>query len=178
MEDLKDKETEKLVHKFDTVLNYLFELSGRRPTEKRLNKLIRVRKQDIEWGEVWDILNKLEDEKLIRKRTAPYSRFPNEILFLLTWDGKLMKIRDGYRGKLKREKPKWPQRHPILYALLASIGGAIISISIGLLLWWVDKQSKNQEIPEIRQSIQDANHRLDSLTSILNNIPDSLKLKK
>ena len=159
-----------LIDKYDTVLKALYDISGKRPTFGRILALLRVRKETIQWAEVWDILIKLEKEQFIHPGiTDRTSKIPTEVIHLITIDGKIFHEKGGLKGKIEREKPAWHVNHPILYALISAIGGAIISIAVGLLLWQVDKQSKNQDIQETKQTIQDATRRLDSLISAQKN---------
>ncbi|MEN6463317.1 MAG: hypothetical protein ABFC94_18355 [Syntrophomonas sp.] len=167
-----------LVQKFDTVLEMLYLYSGKRPTSGRVIAFIRAKNKKIDPGEVWDIMNRMVEDKLVSIVAATVNKKQNTPLYLLKFEGKIMYERGGLKGKLKREKNHWTQRHPVLYALISGIGGAILALVVGLSLWWVDKRTESQENQETKQTISDANHRLDSVVSVLNNIPDSLRKKK
>ena len=165
-----------LIQKFDAILDALYEISGKRPTYHRIKKVLRVKDLKIEDGEIWDILVKMETDKTVHLPVLnPNPKFPNEYLHLITFEGKLLKERGGLKGKIERDKAKWYQRNPLIYGSMVAIAGAILSVIVNVISDRVSKQSDSQEMQEIKQTIQDANHRLDSLTSILNKIPDSLK---
>lgn len=174
-----------LTQKFDAVLDALYEISGKHPTFRRIIALLYARNKKVDAGEVWDIMVKMQRDNLLHPPEPVRSKKPNQnrpemtqsdSIHLITFEGKLLKERGGLKGKDEREKTHWTQTHPIAYAIITGLAAATLSLAVGLILWQVDKQSDNKETQEIKQTIKDANHRLDSVIEILNNIPDSLRM--
>lgn len=152
-----------LIQKFDTVLEMLYLYSGKRPTAGRLMAFIRAKNKKIEPGEVWDIVGRMVDDKMVEIVGATVNKKANTPLYLLKFEGKIMYERGGMDGKVKREEIHWTQRHPVLYAFISGVGGAMLALIVGLSLWLVDRQTKNQEIQEIKQTATEANRKTDSL---------------
>ncbi len=93
-----------LIKKYDAVLEAVYCISGKRPTFGRILAFLRKKNHDIHWGEVWDILNKMRRDHIIREQI-----FQNDIkgvdkeVYLIDFEGKLMYERDGLKGKIWRE---------------------------------------------------------------------------
>jgi hypothetical protein len=118
-----------LVEKFDAVLDALYDISGKRPTDTRIMLLLKKRGIKIDVGEVWDIFIKMRQEGLLHQEVkAIYSKRPNEVLHLIHFNGKYLKETNGLKGKLEREKIRWNQKHPVLYTILTAIISAILSL--------------------------------------------------
>jgi hypothetical protein len=113
-----------LIEKFDAVLKALYDISGKRPTFGRIMALLRVRRKNIHWGEVWDILNKMIRDNLLHPGViVPTSERPNEVLYLITFEGKLMCERNGLKGKIRRENftKTWVSVISILTLIIAGL---------------------------------------------------------
>lgn len=92
-----------LLQKYDAVLDVLYSESGKGPTFDDINKALLTQKKKIHWGEVMDILYTMIGDKYL------YGRFANQQgkqIFLLSFNGKLLKETEGYEKKLEREKQK------------------------------------------------------------------------
>jgi len=147
-----------LVQKFDAVLDALYDISGQRPTFGRILALLRKRKHNIHWGEVWDILNKMRRDGVIREPIIQNNiKGVDKEIYLITFEGKLMKERNGLKGKFWREGfTKW--RVGILEALT-------FLVALTTLLYTTC--SANQKCCDTNsQTIQQDTLRTDSMTQL------------
>lgn len=166
-----------LIQKYDEILTVLYDESGNSPSFDDITGKLGGKGLNIHWGEIVDVLFTLDKEGLIYKVTLQDDP-TNEIRYLLNFAGKRLKEDGGLAKKLVANKKEWHEKHPLLWGAIIAVCSAILSVVVNVISDKVTKQPDSQEMQEIKQTIKDANHRLDSLTSILNNIPDSLKLKK
>lgn len=100
-EQLKFKELT-LIQKYDAVLDALYDLSGDAPTFDDIDNKIISNKKKVHGGEIWDILNKMRRDFIIRERIFKNDDNLKEI-YLIDFEGKLMKEKGGLKGKIKRE---------------------------------------------------------------------------
>jgi hypothetical protein len=164
-----------LIQKFDAVLEALYCLSGKRPTFDRINKFLRVKKKNVHWGEVWDILEKMQREFLVHQPRTHQDR-PNEILHLITFEGKLMHERNGLNGKLFREK----------FTRIWVTALSILTLIIAFLSFHFSLTSVNDStVKSLNDSIKQVVSRQDSMTLLetrklktLQNIADSVSKQK
>lgn len=92
-----------LLQKYDAVLDVLDSESGKAPTFDDINRVLLTEKKKVHWGEVMDILYTMIGDKYL------YGHFANQQgkqIFLLSFNGKLLKDTGGYEKKLEREKQK------------------------------------------------------------------------
>ena len=166
-----------LIQKFDAVLKALYDISGKRPTFGRIMALLRVRKQTIHWGEIWDILNKMLRDNLIHPgQTVPKSKRPNEVLHIITFEGKLMHERNGLKGKIRRENftKYWVSTLSILTLIIA-----------GLSLYYSTTSVNDSTVNKLDETLKKGLSQQDSMQKleknklqILQAIADSVSKKK
>ena len=166
-----------LIEKFDSVLKALYDISGKRPTFGRIMALLRVRKKNIHWGEVWDILNKMIRDNLLHPGvTVPNSKRPNEVLHLITFEGKLMHERNGLKGKIRRENftKKWVSAISILTLIIA-----------GLSFYFSLSSISDNTVNKVNETLKKGLTQQDSIQileknklKILQTIADSVSKKK
>jgi hypothetical protein len=92
-----------LLQKYDAVLGVLYSESGKAPTFDDINKVLLTEKKKVHWGEVMDVLYTMIGDNYL------YGHFTNqkkEQIFLLSFNGKLLKEGGGISTKLQREKDK------------------------------------------------------------------------
>jgi hypothetical protein len=92
-----------LFQKYDAVLGVLYSESGKAPTFDDINKVLLTEKKKVHWGEVMDVLYTMIGDNYL------YGHFTNqkkEQIFLLSFNGKLLKEGGGISTKLQREKDK------------------------------------------------------------------------
>lgn len=94
-----------LIEKFDAVLDALYDFSGKHPTFFRLRAILRARKKKIHWGELMDIMVKIEKDGLAHPKVqSKYKKRKNaEWVHLITFEGKLLKERGGLKNKVRKE---------------------------------------------------------------------------
>lgn len=92
-----------ILQKYDAVLDVLYSESGKAPTFDDINIILLTEKKKVHSGEVMDILYTMIGDKYL------YGHFANqkkEQIFLLSFNGKLLKEGGGISAKLNREKDK------------------------------------------------------------------------
>jgi hypothetical protein len=112
-----------LIQKFDAVLKVLYDISGSRPTFGRVLALLRKRKQNIHWGEVWDIFIKMRKDGILHPEVGAIYRNRMEILNLISFEGKIMYETRGLKGKMRRENitKRWAATLSILTLIIAGL---------------------------------------------------------
>jgi hypothetical protein len=166
-----------LTKKFDAVLKALYDISGNRPSFERILNLLNERKQKVDIGEIWDIFKKMERDNLLHlPHTAKYSEQPDEILHLITFEGKLMHERHGLKGQLRREgfTKVWVSAVTILTLIIS-----------GLTFYYVSKGVSDDTLNKVNETLQKELPKQDSLIIlenrkliILQRIADSVSKKK
>ena len=90
-----------LLKKYDAVLGVLYSESGKAPTFDDINKVLLTEKKKVHWGEVMDILYTMIGDGYL------YGHFTNQKqqqIFLLSFNGKLLKETGGLERKLEKAK--------------------------------------------------------------------------
>lgn len=166
-----------IIEKFDAVLKVLYDISGKRPTFGRITALLLFRKQKVDGGEIWDIIRKMQREFLLHPDIKDSSsKTPNEIIYLITFEGKLMWERNGLAGKMYREKftKTWITSISILTLVIAALS-----------LYFSLSSVSDSTLNKINESITQGLLKQDSLIlleknklRILQNIADSVSGSK
>jgi len=90
-----------LLQKFDAVLDVLYSESGNAPTFDDIHAALLEAKKKVHWGEVMDVLYTLIGDGYL------YGHFTNQQkqqIFLLSFNGKLLKETGGLEKKLEKGK--------------------------------------------------------------------------
>ena len=145
-----------LIQKYDEVLKALYDISGQRPTFGRILALLRVRKVNMEWAEVWDIMAKMRREFIIHPEiTDRSSKIPTEVIHLITFEGKLMYERKGLKGKIKRETFTERRVNALSYlTLLLAIG----------TLYYTTKSVSDDTLNKVNDTLKESQLQLKSLS--------------
>ncbi len=163
-----------LIQKYDEVLTVLYDESGNSPSFDDITGKLGAKGLNIHWGEIMDVLFTLDKEGLIYKVTLQEDK-TNEIRYLLNFAGKRLKEDGGLAKKLVSDRKRWHEKNPITYAVICGVLAGLMSITVSIVTHTIEKSQDNQEKTQLEHLVQDVNNRLDSLTLILNKIPDSLK---
>jgi len=123
-----------LLQKYDAVLDVLSSLSGDALTFDDINATLLKDKKKVHWGEVMDILYPMiGDDYLYGHFTKTDKTGKSFQIFLISFNGKLLKDTGGYEKKLEREKTKTELTNRQLNASISSVNWSKANIVIGLL---------------------------------------------
>ncbi len=92
-----------LLEKYDAVLDVLYDISGKSPTFDRIQASLVKNEKKVDGGELWDILNTMIKDNFVY---FVKNNQTEEELYLLSFNGKLLKETGGLEKKLNTEKKK------------------------------------------------------------------------
>src|SRR4051812_5865590 len=90
-----------LIEKFDAVLDVLYSESGKAPTFQDIETKLIENGKKVHGGEVWDILNTMMRDGYLY---FVQHEVKNQEVYLISFNGKLLKETEGLEKKLEREK--------------------------------------------------------------------------
>lgn len=123
-----------LLQKYDAVLDVLSSLSGDSPTFDDINAALLKEKKKVHWGEVMDILyTMIGDDYLYGHFTKTDENRNSFQIFLISFNGKLLKETGGYEKKLDREKTKTELINKQLSVSISFVNWSKANIVISLL---------------------------------------------
>lgn len=155
-----------LIQKFDAVLSALYDISGQRPTFGRILDILRQRKQNVHWGEVWDIFIKMRNDGILHPEVGALYRNRVEILNLISFEGKLMHERKGLRGKNLRENLTK------IWAFAISILTLIIA---GLSFYFSLSSVSDSTLEKVNETLQKGQQQQDSMIILQQQIESHIR---